>query len=916
MTLAQNLHPIYPFPALITDCLMDLTTQDGSIDLLSENDLANRNRQLWLTFSSKEARQEQKLRELEQRATTLQLRAKKTDEGIRKGRSAQTDGGRGLLAQVVPSIVEILERDADKKARLGQVGFAMKEYNRIKSWVDPYTLAHIALTKCINLVGFGQRFSAKVSRVQKEIGAEIEDEAMLSSLYIADPRFYGNLQKYYLNRPERTYASKVGGVKHALNKSDLEIWQPMTEEEQVKLGAFMLRAICALVVDPETMQGLFDVVSPQWHEVSENQKKRAKQHSYSKYLVYTPAGLRLKEKLQQVFDDNYSKPEPMVCFPGEWTINDAGELTRGGHVIPLPGKNAHLLHNNNKAAQSKVTPLFLEGFNRAAKTICEIDAVVLDLELTLSQTTTAIGSFNSVERDSFFDLHMPVRDPALDEPDPDAELLQQYKRQKAKAHSEFRLAEQQAESPRRVLKKAEEYRDRQFCFSLFADYRGRIYPLGDLHQQTADWCRALIKSAMKFPVTPQTEIDLLIHIANTGAFDGIDKQSYADRINWARDYVHSEKVRAFVEQPLTWTSWHDADSPFCHFQACYHYYELFIFKTKRYADVFCYSDSTCSGLQLISGVQRFTDGCLSTNVIHTSKPGDAYQVVADAAIELLSNPEYMRLAFAQRHEETLARNKKRPDDQQIALRGNTFEFDISKLDRSSCKLALMTYLYSATFQTIHNSIFDKLKSKQDIDVHPGDKTIISRAVLQSIQTKFKAAEDVNTFIQDVVKLTLASGKDHVSWISPAGLECVSIAQIPLFKEVRCHAAGGGHYSKVERDEWGSSYLHSGWGDVLPRKILSATPACVVHSWDSSTLLGGYMALEPHEPCLSVHDSVGYVAGRSTHVLPHFRRSFYNVITSNLLEGLVEENNLDGKIAPPAKGNAPVEESLTSEYLFC
>ncbi len=894
---------------------MDETTRDGLTGILSDEEREKYNQELLLTFASSEARERQKLRELEQRAVGFKNREKKTHESISKGRRAQTDGGRTLLHHLIPPTAELLDRDIEKKAKAGNVGLAMKELHRILSFSDTHTICHIAAVTAIDLVGYGIRPQVKLSRVQKEIGMRVEDDAMFSKIAFVDPKLKENLDKWYLHVPTRTYSSKVGGSKHLLNKKEDVIWVPMSDEEHLKLGAYLLRIVNSIIINPETNDTLFDIVKPAWDAPGVS-KKRHKSHSVANYVVYSKSAVPLLDNLQDIADRYYRKPEPMVCFPLEWGLDENGKEIRGGHIFALPGRQSDLIHNNRKAAKSVATPFVYAGVNRSSKNIVEIDGIGLDVLQGYSKTTVSIGSFNSLEKDSFNELYMPVRDPALDDPECDPELLKQYKRDKASAHSKFRLAEQQSEAPRRVLLKAEEYRHEQFCFSNFLDYRGRIYPLGDLHHQTPDWIRSLIISAIKLPITQQTEIDLLIHIANTGAFDGIDKESYEARISWARNYVHSEKVKAFVDNPFSWTLWHDADSPFCHLQACRHFYEMFIYKTKNYCDIFCYSDATCSGLQLISGVQRFTDGCLSTNVMHTSKPGDAYHVVADGTIELLSDPKYMELAFLHREEQTKARNKKLPPDKQIELRGNTFEFDVSQLDRSCTKHALMIFLYSGSYRTIHGSIFDRLKTKKGVDVHLGDRSIITRAVLDTIQSKFKAAVDVNTFIQEVVKLTLDSGKNHVSWISPAGLECVSIAQTPEFKEVRCHAAGGNSYARLEKDEWGSSYLHSGWGDILPKKILSATPANVVHSWDSSTLMGGFLALEPNEPVLTIHDSIGYVAGRSEHVLPHFRRSFYNVITSNLLEGLIECNGLEGQIEPPSKGDAPVEEALTSPYLFC
>lgn len=866
-----------------------------------------------LTFASDEAKEEAKRRQIAEQGIDDARRAKKIDEAIRKGRADQTDGGRSLAQQIVPSIVDWLQRDMDRKAKTGNIGFAMSEIQRIMAWVDLYTMAHEAITVAIGMVGHGRAYKAKLTKVKKTIGERLEAQALASYVELTDPRFHQNLEKCYYNVNTRTFQNKLSGVTHALNKSEYN-WNYMSTEAHVKVGAYLLHAINSIIINPETMEPLFKIAQPAFGDQS--YKKNEKVHSPPNYLVYTESGLGLADQLRDIHDKSWRKPRPMPCFPLDWSFDEDGKLVRGGHVLRMPGKYGELIRNNNKTVKSQATPFYLPAINIASKVILAIDGAPLDIGLEAIKTTTEIGSLLSVERDSWEDKYMPIRPPELDDSDPDPELLHTYKRQKAAAHTQWKVDEQKAESPRRLLLLVNEYRDEPFCVPVKPDYRGRIYPVGDLHYQTADYVRATIKSAQGFPVTDQTKVDLLRSIANTGAFDGIDKESYEAREKWALEYVNSEKVKAFLERPHTWTSWHDADKPFCHWAACNQYHKIFIDRTKNYSDTFCYADATCSGLQIISGMQRFEEGCLHTNVLHTSKPGDAYKVTAQGAIDRLNDPEFMKLQYIYREEQRVAMNKKRPADKQIPPRGTDFEFDASKLNRSTVKAALMTYLYSATYQTISKSIFTSLKEKQGIDVDPGDRGIIVRTVLDTIKTEFKAAEDVNRFVQEVVKLTLASGKDHVRWISPAGLECVSIAQQPLYKDVRTHFAGGNRYAKLEHDESGRATLISGWGDVLPQKILSATPANLIHSADAATILGGYEALEAHEPVVTVHDSIGFVAGRSNHVLPHFRRSFYNVITSNILEGLIEENGLEGQIEPPQRGNAAVEECLTSEYLFC
>ena len=109
------------------------------------------------------------------------------------------------------------------------------------------------------------------------------------------------------------------------------------------------------------------------------------------------------------------------------------------------------------------------------------------------------------------------------------------------AYHDQKLDEQKAEPPRRVVGMAREFKDEQFYFPWFLDQRGRLYPtVTALSPQGADYGKALLKSANGAPLTEDTRRDLLISIATAGAFEGVDKKDFFERMTWAQKFVQTD----------------------------------------------------------------------------------------------------------------------------------------------------------------------------------------------------------------------------------------------------------------------------------------------------------------------------------------------------------------------------------------
>ena len=96
---------------------------------------------------------------------------------------------------------------------------------------------------------------------------------------------------------------------------------------------------------------------------------------------------------------------------------------------------------------------------------------------------------------------------------------------------------------------------------------------------------------------------------------------------------------------------------------------------------------------------------------------------------------------------------------------------------------------------------------------------------------------------------------------------------------------------------------------------SATSANYIHSLDAAIVHLSILDTPAEVPVFTVHDCWAMVPGTISQVIPHARKAFLNVVTSNPLEGLLEENELDGQIQIPEQGDAPIEDCLNSPYMY-
>lgn len=305
------------YRARTTDGRMDQETPSGNRNQNSENSTSENRLGSISNLSADQIKQLG--REREQREQFKQTRQAKVTENQQKGRGSQTDGGRGIRYHLVPSVADWLQRHDNYVALRGHhAGFAMREYRRIKTWIDPYTISHLAVTVILDCLGRGSSMKTKIPTVQVRIGKYLEDQAMMAFMNDSDPLYFAKLSEYYLNDPVRRYDKKISGMRRAVNLAEQFNWEYMDEQGHLVLGSLLLHAVMSIQVNPENGEGLFE--SRCASESDKRVRKKKKNHKPPRYLAFTQTGLYYRDKIQAAADEMSWKPEPMICKPLPWSL--------------------------------------------------------------------------------------------------------------------------------------------------------------------------------------------------------------------------------------------------------------------------------------------------------------------------------------------------------------------------------------------------------------------------------------------------------------------------------------------------------------------------------------------------------------------------------------------------------------------
>ncbi|API58508.1 hypothetical protein BSL82_03630 [Tardibacter chloracetimidivorans] len=463
------------------------------------------------------------------------------------------------------------------------------------------------------------------------------------------------------------------------------------------------------------------------------------------------------------------------------------------------------------------------------------------------------------------------------------------------------------------------------------DFRGRVYPVCHFNNQRSDHVKALFRFADGKPLGPSGASWLCVHLANCGDFERVSKRPFGDRLRWVED--NHDQIIATANDPIgTLDHWSQADSPFMYLAACMEYAK---WRSSGSSEEFISYlpvalDGSNSGLQHYSAALRCEREAAMVCLTEALEPADAYQIVADAANELV------KLDAAN------------GDVRALKL------LELGGLDRKIAKRNVMTFAYSSeqfgfgqqqvkdTMGPENDAVLKGLKDRNKYELPILDPKserygepdngvqlahYIAAKVWHSVNAVVTEASKGMSFFKKVAG-TLAHEGKPLTWVTPVGLPVLhkytqwDVKRVKMFLFDR-DVALVGQAEEGSLREVRANIRTKPLDRIDKEKAKNAVAPNVIHSMDAAHLMLTVLAskAEGIEHFSLIHDSFGTHAGSTERFFHIIREAFVDMYENYCPLTEVYENAARSLDDPsrlpevPTIGNWEVREVLDAPYAF-
>jgi DNA-directed RNA polymerase, mitochondrial len=469
----------------------------------------------------------------------------------------------------------------------------------------------------------------------------------------------------------------------------------------------------------------------------------------------------------------------------------------------------------------------------------------------------------------------------------------------------------------------------QFHCPMNMDWRGRVYALTHFNFQREDRVRAMFLFANGEPIGEEGIRWLKVHVANSGAFEKIDKKPIEERVKWVDENIGL--LTDYVSNPLSNTGWTAADAPFLFLASCRELVNAIAEGVSCVSHLPVSFDGSCSGLQHLAAATRAPEGAY-VNLTNSAQPSDVYQLVADIAKK--------RIEADLNSEELYGKDERARPVKKLAALALAH-----KVDRKLCKRAVMTFAYSSKeFGMSEQLMEDTMEPlelkwlKREIEQHPfgEDKAewrvscrYLAHHIMASIKQVVKGPARAMDFMQVLAKV-MAHESKPLRWTTPAGLPWINRYHENTTERVElwCYDKGVKVRSRVT--------VSTGYeAPIAKEKAASAVSPNAVHACDASHLLRTVAASadEGVIDIATVHDSFGCLPSRATRFNQIIREQFlkmyedHDVLAELYASAMADltpagQERLQADLrkqgfndGPPEKGTLDLTEILTATYAF-
>lgn len=745
-----------------------------------------------------------------------------------KSYASATVYGAASIDTLLPLVVARIQ-DTTNRIKEGKTGAAFKEIQQYLSDVEPLAAAALAIKLTFDKVFSYKDKSNQAVNVCDAIGLAIEQECQMRHYETHAPGLLYTLKENYWHRSIGTQ-QKVVVIQTLMNRYNVKPWKPWGRANRIKLGGWLLDCI---------MQ------SSGWFTKDMQQEGRKR----VQYVVPTPEFLEIKDAVMRDAELFSPLAWPMLIEPNDWTHEKCG-----GYILNEVMKGHDMVRRSDPTCIQGERPI--EFLNRIQKVAYRLNPFIVGVAEELDRLERAIGKFLPIIH---HDLPPKPVDIATNK-----EARHSYNRQAAEVYNLQAQEFKKSCRTRMTMEAVERFKGKDKFFIPWSfDYRGRAYPIpAFLTPQDTDFGKSLLRFAEEAKVNKDAEKWLAFQVATTY---GRDKDTIEDRLDWVKNNTHIISMVAC--DPIRHIhEWEAAAEPWQFLAACDEYYHCVLIKDRTTTGGIVATDATCSGLQILAGLARDKSTASLVNVIPSTKPQDAYAVVANTATPFC--PSSIR----------------------------------NHMDRKVVKRVVMTVPYNAKPFSNRGYIKDALLEK-GIEIDKDDLTKTVVAVRNAMDEVVPGPMAVMSWIESEVANAIDRGQTKLTWTTPSGF----VVNQKLMKKETI---------RIELQLMGDCKLTVATQDsdkVDKQHHKNATAPNLIHSLDASLL--HFSALAFDAPIALIHDSVLCRATDMELLSFIVRKTYMHLFAEHdYLQDFATQ--IEAETDPPIIGDLQPESVIESTYFFC
>uniref|UniRef100_A0AAU6W0C2 DNA-directed RNA polymerase n=1 Tax=Pseudomonas phage Ulina01 TaxID=3138549 RepID=A0AAU6W0C2_9CAUD len=870
------------------------------------------------------------------------------DRAINAGAASETDWFRRLTRNWVKPMADGIQAYLDYyEGRRGRPSASLVHLRCLPTEVASYI--------AIKTIFDGLRDpSMTAQNLAERIGRRIEDEVRFTKLETAAPKYIKAIKESLKRKASQKYSHGHDVLVHA---------EKLLSEDQSrkdKFGVEMTR------FEGWAENDIFNLGSKLIELFANNMllngvpviRKRNIHRSLRDEIVIIEATEAMEawiEEYKVVIGEMSPSYAPCVVRPLDWTGPRMGgwhtEKMRRG--MPLVKCNDHkVLSRLTKAQMPSVYAAVnaLQGVEwRVNKRILQVanEARLRGLPLAIPARERfemppcpVPSHFSALRGAELMDALEPVQQ----------EAFRAWKMEAAKTHNDEAERKAKYRSVSATIDQGIQYQDfERLHFVYTCDFRGRVYAQSSLiSPQGGDLQKALCQFANGMELGDSGEYWFKVHGANVW---GWDKKEFDERVSLVSEQSFIDDCLDIAADPLTFTDWTQADSPWQFLAWCFEYADFVSHCETSPAEKFISRvavamDGSCSGIQHYSAMLRDEIGGKEVNLVPSDRPQDIYGAVAKIVARWMEDivegkvpcESFERMLTKG---EKLLSNSEWSAAQQAPFVLNAFESQMIAAEwlrigvtRSLCKKPVMTLPYGSSQMTCREAMSQHLEQLQKDENEKARGQFRKPAMMhgfndgkgsmsrqqaelfasgltwEAIGDVVVAARAAMTFIKKVTH-EVSQRNTALEWATPTGF----IVHQSIF-DTTCR--------RVKTQMMGDTFftLREETPVISVNKMKSSAAPNFVHSMDASHLVlavEGFSNNAIHSIAV-VHDSFGTHAGNTAKLRSILSNSFVDMyqkhdVVKDFYDQQCDRVMCDLELDLPATGSLDLEAVRTSKYMF-